>query len=537
MFRAVLVANNPFRTVSLFLLLVVAILLGSREATAQQGVTFQLVDQGMAQLNAPAGAFGDVDDDGDLDILVAGKTAVEFPVPITRVYVGSGESQRVPPGGGRPRWFRDFEERGIGISAVWIGAVAWFDPNRDGRLEFVISGSQNGNPPYVPQAALYRGEGSGFARMSASLTGLYGGSIDIGDFNNDGNDDILLTGSTGEVYQTLLYEGTSGGSFVPSTITLPGVGLGEGKFGDYDKDGDLDIFLVGDSDAGLTTHLLRNEGGSAFTEVSTTIAPVVFPAADWGDYDADGDLDLLLAGARLSPVLAEGQTRVYRNDGGGVFTDIQAGIEGTYHGFARWGDFNDDGLIDIVEAGGSGVTQLERSGKIYVNDGNDQFRFVANITELTVSAGDIGDYDGDGDLDIIQLGQGAVALYRNEKYLFDTPPPVPEGKPSPPEGLSSVVDGSNVTLSWGAGSDGQTPEEALSYNIRVGTVPGSVNIVSPLAHPSNGKRKVYRLGNVQNNRIWQLRGLPSGTYYWSVQTLDSSLNGSDFAGDRTFVIP
>jgi len=154
-----------------------------------------------------------------------------------------------------------------------------------------------------------------------------------------------------------------------------------------------------------------------------------------------------------------------------------------------------------------------------------------------VSAGDIGDYDGDGDPDIIQLGQGAVALYRNERYLFDTRPPVPEGKPSPPDGLSSVVDGSNVTFSWDAGADGQTAEEALSYNIRVGTVTGSVDFVSPLAHPSNGKRKVYRLGNVQNNRIWQLRGLPSGTYYWSVQTLDSSLNGSDFAGDRTFIIP
>ncbi|HEY5564135.1 MAG TPA: VCBS repeat-containing protein, partial [Rhodothermia bacterium] len=76
----------------------------------------------------------------------------------------------------------------------------------------------------------------------------------------------------------------------------------------------------------------------------------------------------------------------------------------------------------------------------------------------------------------------------------------------------------------------------LSYNIRVGTVPGSVDVVAPLAHPSNGKRKISRLGNVQTNRAWTIRSLGPGTYYWSVQTLDASFSGSDFAEDQTFVI-
>ncbi|HUF10488.1 MAG TPA: VCBS repeat-containing protein [Rhodothermales bacterium] len=525
------------RNTILKLTLLTAVLLTGHARLSGQEVILERIDQAVASLNGPAVAFGDFDDDGDMDILVSGNTAVEFPFPITRVYIGTGESMRVPPGGGLPRWFRDFEERGLGISAVWIGAVAWLDANRDGRLgEFIISGARNAEPPYTTQAATYRAEGGGFSRTSDDFVGLLGGSVDVGDYNNDGKDDLLLTGSDGVSYRSILYDGSGNGQFTPSSISLPGVGLGTGRFGDYDGDGDLDIFLIGESDAGPVAHLLRNDGGQAFSEVSNPILPVVFASADWGDYDADGDLDLLVAGARLSPVLAEGQTTVYRNDGDGIFTAIQATIEGTYHGFSRWGDMDNDGLLDIVQAGGSGVTRFDRSGQIYVNRGSDQFEFAFNISGLRISAGDLGDYDGDGDLDLVQLGQGVVVLYRNEHYLLENPPPLPLGRPDPPSGLLSAVDGNAVTLSWLPGSDEQTPQEGLSYNIRVGTVPGSVDIVAPLAHPSNGKRKVSRLGNVQINRAWTIRGLGPGTYYWSVQTLDASFSGSDFAGDQTFVI-
>lgn len=502
----------------------------------QDEVTLQLVDQGLAQVDGPAAAFGDFDDDGDMDVLFSGKTAVEFPIPITRVYVGLGEEMRPPAGGGRPRWFRAFEERGIGIQAVWIGDVAWLDANRDGRLEFIIMGAQNGEPPYTSETALYRSDGGGFQRISSSFVGLHGGSIDVGDYNNDGKDDLLLTGSDGEAYRSLLYEGLGNGGFNLSTIALPGVGLGSGRFGDYDRDGDLDMVLVGDSGAGLTAHLLRNDDGVAFSEIPTPFEPVVFASADWGDYDADGDLDLLVAGARISPVLAEARTHVYRNDGNGIFTDLDTEIDGTYHGFARWGDINDDGLLDFIQAGGSGVTSLARPRQIYLNRGDDQFEFVLNILELRISTGDLGDYDGDGDLDVIQAGQGIVALYRNERYVQETPPPLPQGRPGPPSTLESVVDGNQVTLSWAAGSDAQTPTEGLSYNIRVGTVPGSVDIVTPLADPSNGKRKLSRMGNVQNNRSWTIRSLAPGTYYWSVQSLDASFSGSDFAPNESFII-
>ncbi len=512
------------------------LLFGATLSSYAQGVQLTRIDQGLALLSGPSGAFGDFDDDGDMDILVSGKTAVEFPVPITRVYVGLGESERVPPGGGFPRWFRDFEERGIGISAVWIGAVTWFDPNRDGRLEFVISGAKNGTPPYEPQAAIYRANGSQFTPLSQQLAGLIGGSIDFGDYNNDGKDDLLMTGSDGESYASLLYEGSGNGSFTLSPISLPGIGLGEGKFGDYDGDGDLDIFLVGDTDAGLSAYLLRNDGGTTFTEIQTSIEPVVFASADWGDYDNDGDLDLLVAGARLSPVLAEGRTKVYRNDGNGILTDIQAPLQGAYHGMARWGDIDNDGSLDIVQIGGSGIIEPERIGQIYLNKGSDTFDFAFNIIGMVIASGDLGDYDGDGDLDIIELGQGTVALFRNDHFLLDTPVPVPLERPEPPSDLAAVVNGHSVELSWSPGSDGQTPAAGLSYNIRIGTVPGSVDVVSPLAHPVNGKRKVSHLGNVQNNRSWVVHALAPGTYYWSVQSLDATFSGSDFAADNTFVI-
>ena len=83
----------------------------------------------------------------------------------------------------------------------------------------------------------------------------------------------------------------------------------------------------------------------------------------WGDYDNDGDLDILLAGYNNSVVPI---SIVYRNDGGGVFTDIGAALTGVFWGsVTAWGDYDNDGRLDILLAGYDGynfVTKVYRSG-------------------------------------------------------------------------------------------------------------------------------------------------------------------------------
>jgi hypothetical protein len=412
--------------------------------------------------------------------------------------------------------------------------VEWIDVNHTGRLEALVVGGQNDERPFGPSVGLYNFAGSQWTEFTTPLPGLLGGSLAIGDYDNDGAEDVLLTGSSEDnVHQTFLFRGSQGVNFYDSGVGLPGMGMGDGTFVDYDTDGDLDIFLIGETGQGLAAYLMRNDGGS-FSKVATDIKPLVFASSSWADFDSDGDLDLAVSGGTLSGLIINPQAQIYRNDGSGKFTDIGADLAGSYYGTIRWGDFDNDGDPDLLEVG-SGFVDDRRVGRIYEN-ADGVFQLGVNVVGIAVSSSDVGDYDGDGDLDVIEVGDGRSALFRNELYPGGGPFSSPQSRPAAPDDLSAEVNGSDVILSWSPGSDDSTPVASLTYNIRVGTAPLAVDIVAPTANPVNGRRPLSRMGNVQNNRSWTIRNLLPGTYFWSVQTLDAAYNWSSFAEDQTFTV-
>ena len=142
---------------------------------------------------------------------------------------------------------------------------------------------------------------------SAVLAGVWAGSVAWGDYDNDGDLDILLTGNPSGTPIAKVYENT-GGTFVEDTsasAVLTGVwAAGSMAWGDYDNDGDLDITLSGwDSDQNAITKVYENSGG-AFAEdtsASAVLAGVWAGSVAWGDYDNDGDLDILLTGYTTPP--------------------------------------------------------------------------------------------------------------------------------------------------------------------------------------------------------------------------------------------
>ncbi|NOR44044.1 MAG: hypothetical protein GQ534_00530, partial [Candidatus Delongbacteria bacterium] len=95
-------------------------------------------------------------------------------------------------------------------------------------------------------------------------------------------------------------------------------------WGDYDNDGDQDLLITG-SDGGSSysdamTKLYRNDGGNNFTEIETHNLPQIFGRFDWGDYDNDGDLDIALTGTTYD---SENITAVYNYDAvSGSFTPV-----------------------------------------------------------------------------------------------------------------------------------------------------------------------------------------------------------------------
>jgi len=164
----------------------------------------------------------------------------------------------------------------------------------------------------------------GFTNINAGLPAMHmnrGGAV-WGDYDNDGDLDILLTGygldpfaPATEVYRN------DGGSFTNINAGLDGVHYSSAAWGDYDNDGDLDILLAGQYESNATSWIYRNDDG-AFTDISAGLTGSEKGSVDWGDYDNDGDLDILLAGYDGSDPVSQ----IYRNNGNGTFTDISAGL-------------------------------------------------------------------------------------------------------------------------------------------------------------------------------------------------------------------
>ncbi|MBC8427629.1 VCBS repeat-containing protein, partial [bacterium] len=304
-------------------------------------------------------------------------------------------------------------------------------------------------------------------------------------------------------------------------VSLTGVIGSSVAWGDYDNDGDLDILLTGWTGSRIS-RIYRNDGNDTFAN-AVSLTGVNNSSVAWGDYDNDGDLDILLTGWTGSTEIS----RIYRNDGNDIFTNVESPT-GVNNSSVAWGDYDNDGDLDILLTGWTGSGRISR---IYRNDGNDTFTDCISLTGVSESSVAWGDYDNDGDLDILLTGwtgsSSISRIYRNNSLTANVAPNVPAS-------LSASVSVQDVTLSWSKSTDNETSQNALTYNLRIGTSSGGIQTMSPMADVSNGYRKVAALGNTNHNNSWELKDLPNGTYYWSVQAVDNAFAGSAFSAEGVF---
>jgi hypothetical protein len=363
------------------------------------GGTFTQASTAPTGVHMSGVAWGDYDDDGDLDILLAGYT--DSATRVTEVWRNEGSDT--------------FSLASSDPTGVSHSSVAWGDYDDDGDLDILLAGHTGS----IPVTEVWRNEtcrcsGSTFTQASTDPTGVDNSSVAWGDYDNDGDLDILLAGYTGSAYLTQVWRNDGGDTFAQAGIALTGIRLGSVAWGDYDHDGDLDILLAGATGSTTrTTEVWRNNDNGTFTRVSTAPTGVSGGGAVWGDYDDDGDLDILLTGYTGSASVTE----VWRNDDTDIFTQASTAPTGVSHSSVAWGDYDDDGDLDILLAGytGSGYTT-----EVWRNGGSDNFAQVSSIAPTGVNYSSVawGDYDDDGDLDILLAGRaGSVRVtevWRND---------------------------------------------------------------------------------------------------------------------------
>lgn len=450
------------------------------------------------------------------------------------------------------------------ITGLENGSVSFVDYDNDGDMDMLQTGSDS---LWTPRTLLYENTGTGLAYVPNSFIGMASSSADWGDFDGDGDEDLLLTGYDYNYYtHVILYSNEGGGNFL-TYMEFPGSSSGEGRFcdfnndgfldviitgdlstdiyenfyyefyytininmfsvykssldiGDYDKDGDMDFIITGATSYNPVTiepispeiRLYRNEGNFNFTSQYLTIPAVSCGSVKFGDYDNDGDLDLLVAGKTS---IGMASTMVYRNDNGS-YVNINAGLTGIIEGEAKWADLDNDGKLDIILTGGTSVDidgYLQGAiSKVYYNNGNDQFVSATwSLYGSSYSSVGVADLDGNHALDYVISGYDPndfiqyTDLYINGTNVINTPPTAPTG-------LLSSVSGNSVTLTWNRSTDTQTPSAGLSYNVRISSYPTGQEVVAANSNLSNGYRRIIGLGNTSQDTTYTFFICPEGPF-------------------------
>src|SRR4051812_6393248 len=358
---------------------------------------FTKITTSLTQVRDGALKWGDIENDGDLDLLLTGKELTS-PSYTKHTYIAkntNGAFTVIPSG------MKDLEE----------SAIAWGDYNNDGYTDVAISGWINS---YTNFSAIYKNNAGTFTDINAGLAPLSNGSLDWGDVDNDGDLDLLMTGNSYDVHNFAYLYINDKGTFNKSANNFIGVQVSDSKFGDYDNDGDLDILITGDKEGQFSKgdlYLYKNEKG-VFTPVTHTMEGGIKGSVDWGDYDNDGDLDIIFSGTINSDIGAT--ARIYRNDSGN-FVNIGGPISKFQSEGADWGDFDNDGDLDAILYGYSDQTIIFRNDTGIFSNALFNFGFVVQKVA-------IGDYDNDNDLDIAMMLNYRVEIWRNDYSSINTPP-------------------------------------------------------------------------------------------------------------------
>ncbi|MBA3353699.1 MAG: CRTAC1 family protein [Blastocatellia bacterium] len=313
-------------------------------------------------------AWVDFDNDGDLDLSITKGANPGLGIKQDELYLnlGGGQFTNIAPEAGVINTF------GRGRS------VASGDYDNDGQLDLLLGNLRT-------DLVLYRNQGDGTftdVTLQAGLGHLQYTDAVFADYNNDGFPDIFCTATIAQnPAEDMLFKNNGDGTFTNVSEQAGILPLINGRtlaWGDYDNDGDLDLYIARGTDVGFKQTLYQNNGNGVFTEVTDQAGLGAISnnrAAAWGDFDNDGYLDLYVVNSGSDPV-GKGPNYLYRNNQDGTFTDVAASanvaalVTSRGRG-AAWADYDQNGFLDLFVTNGEDDTDFEEGPQIlYHNEGN-----------------------------------------------------------------------------------------------------------------------------------------------------------------------
>lgn len=352
---------------------------------------------------ALSNAWGDYDNDGDLDLVVSFKTGdVRLYNNQLGGFTNVGPVLGLPTGGKERR------------------SIAWGDYDGDGYLDLYIGSNRQGNELF------HNDRSQGFTEVTGELgVGIDRVStrqISWIDFDNNGTLDLFVADRVGP---NVLFSNING-EFVDVSEQL---GLDDSRatvgacWFDYDQDGLLDLFLANQGTG--KDAMYHNEGGQ-FVDRAAELGMEGGPRqrgdggvdCTVGDFNNDGHFDLFVA--------TYGINKLYQNTGEGGFNEVSGslGIEGNDHMVgASWGDYDNDGWLDLFAAGYHDDEGLRSPHDRLFHNGKESFNEIS-LEGTVLNGADHGvqwaDFDGDGDLDI-SLTEGYNLAGRHPLARNDLP--------------------------------------------------------------------------------------------------------------------
>ena len=363
--------QNHLNVRAIFYLLICCMFWATAQAQTFTSITGDVVNDAFSTRSA---SWGDYDGDGDLDLFVT----------------QDDDNNKL---------YRNDNNTFVEVTVLGDSAAAatWGDYDNDGDLDLFVTTRLGVN-------SMYRNDGSDTFTLITSGT-IVSEIVDSRapgfiDYDNDGDLDLYVANIA---TSNLQFEGDGAGSWTKITTgALVGIGTKSlsANWADYDNDGDLDVFLSNDG-GNQDNQLFRNElvetGTATFVEETTAAMALEggeAEAASWGDYDNDGDMDLYVANDGDNN---DALNFFYENNGDGTFTKITTGLPATENGDTEdcsWADYDNDGDLDLLVINNNGENNI-----IYENSGAPNYTFT-KVTGINVVT-DGGESEGGAWADMI----------------------------------------------------------------------------------------------------------------------------------------